>query len=626
MKRNRKNDWIAILAAGTLVGGVASAQTAYDTGTQDPAIAANASDIATNQSDIATNASDIATNQSDIATNQSDIATNASDIATNQSDIATNAADIATEIAERTALISDQGPNGEGNQVVHIGDNSLITEELGGTQRLRAEDGGGSAIDIQFDGDADVQIDNNLTVGAVTTTSTTTDTGNNVVGKVEVPGAPSDTEFFITRDYDRTDTIDTNGNTLVDDNGNVTLTAGTETVQGGAGILQFASKFEVYPDGHPQEGLPIPGTEEYVAVYEDPLNPGTFVEAAIPGGPFADAPSLEAAISVMSVNDFENLVSGLNNFEQTVTENGGNLQVGGDANVDGVLSLGAGDPDGIPETGDEWDAVSNVAEAIGENEQAIADEETARIAADVVLQDNIDAEATTRAAADVVLQDNIDAEVATRTSLIRRDVDGVIHVGADSFLLDDTDPSNHRISTSSGQLTLTSATGVVEVDGVLSVGSVPNVEAAIVTNTSNIATNASNISRNTQAISVNASNIAQNSARISQNSALIGENRSMIETNRAAIGRLDDKIDDVEGKAYAGIAAAASLDSIVSPSETGKTSVTGGVAFYEGEAAAGVNATHRFNVSDDQDMYLNGGVSVTSDSTFLGRVLLGAEF
>ena len=79
---------------------------------------------------------------------------------------------------------------------------------------------------------------------------------------------------------------------------------------------------------------------------------------------------------------------------------------------------------------------------------------------------------------------------------------------------------------------------------------------------------------------MNASNIARNSAQISQNRNLINENRSMIDSNRAAIGRLDDKIDDVEGKAYAGIAAAAALDSIVSPSETGKTSVTGGMPPY----------------------------------------------
>ena len=282
-------------------------------------------------------------------------------------------ADINAEVADRSELISSTGTNADGKQIVHIGDNSLITEELDGTQRLRAEDGDDSAIDIQFDGEADVLIDNKLTVGAVTTATTSSSTDNNVVGKVEVPGGPVDTEFFITRDYDRTDEIATNGNTLIDENGNITTSAGTTTTQGGQQILQFAAKYEVFPDGHPSEGLPITATQEYVAVYEDPSNPGSYIEAAIPGGPFADAPALEAGINAMSIADFEALVSGLNNYEQTTVEDGGNLQVGGNANVDGVLSLaGDADPDGDPLTDDGYAAVGNVAEAIGTNADDIA--------------------------------------------------------------------------------------------------------------------------------------------------------------------------------------------------------------------------------------------------------------
>lgn len=47
-----------------------------------------------------------------------------------------------------------------------------------------------------------------------------------------------------------------------------------------------------------------------------------------------------------------------------------------------------------------------------EQDKALADETTARIAADVVLQENIDAEADARSAADTVLQGNIDDEVS----------------------------------------------------------------------------------------------------------------------------------------------------------------------------------------------------------------------
>jgi hypothetical protein len=170
-----------------------------------------------------------------------------------------------------------------------------------------------------------------------------------------------------------------------------------------------------------------------------------------------------------------------------------------------------------------------------------------------------------------------------------------------------------------GTTTLQDAT----VLGRLTVGAIPDVEVAITTNAANIQAVdtrvTTEVNRLDGRINVNASNIAQNRQ-------MIGENRSMIMENRASIARLDKKISDVESTANAGVAAAATLGSIVSPSEAGKTSVTSGIAFYEGEAAVGVNATHRFAVSETQDLYLNGGLSVTSDSSILGRVLLGAEF
>ncbi|MGA0369575.1 MAG: hypothetical protein ACO3N7_09005, partial [Kiritimatiellia bacterium] len=68
MIKTNKKYLIALLAGSTFTGAGLYGQTAYDTGTQDPAIATNASDITTNATDIATNASDIATNQTDIAT------------------------------------------------------------------------------------------------------------------------------------------------------------------------------------------------------------------------------------------------------------------------------------------------------------------------------------------------------------------------------------------------------------------------------------------------------------------------------------------------------------------------------------------------------------------------------
>ncbi len=55
------------------------------------------------------------------------------------------------------------------------------------------------------------------------------------------------------------------------------------------------------------------------------------------------------------------------------TTTGGNLQIGGNANVDGVLSVaGDADPDGDPSTEDGYDGVDNVAQAIGTNATDIA--------------------------------------------------------------------------------------------------------------------------------------------------------------------------------------------------------------------------------------------------------------
>ena len=55
---------------------------------------------------------------------------------------------IAQEVLDRSKLIRSTGINADGNQIVHIGDNSLVTQELGGEQQLFATDALGNAIDI----------------------------------------------------------------------------------------------------------------------------------------------------------------------------------------------------------------------------------------------------------------------------------------------------------------------------------------------------------------------------------------------------------------------------------------------------------------------------------------------
>ena len=73
-------------------------------------------------------------------------------------------ASVAAEESVRSALFRDDGSTLDGNQVVHIAasslitEDSLITEEVDGREALRAEDGGN--IDIGFDGDAGVLVDN----------------------------------------------------------------------------------------------------------------------------------------------------------------------------------------------------------------------------------------------------------------------------------------------------------------------------------------------------------------------------------------------------------------------------------------------------------------------------------
>ena len=53
-----------------------------------------------------------------------------------------------------------------------------------------------------------------------------------------------------------------------------------------------------------------------------------------------------------------------------------------------------------------------------------------------------------------------------------------------------------------------------------------------------------------------------------------------------------------------------------------------GVAYYEGESALGVNATHHLGLKklEGHKVYVNAGVSVTSEETLLSRAMAGFEF
>ena len=74
-------------------------------------------------------------------------------------------------------------------------------------------------------------------------------------------------------------------------------------------------------------------------------------------------------------------------------------------------------PAGIAITNtDYWTPVFDLQQILGDIDQDLADETTAREAADTTLQENIDAEAAARSAADTALQENIDAETAARSA------------------------------------------------------------------------------------------------------------------------------------------------------------------------------------------------------------------
>jgi hypothetical protein len=65
---------------------------------------------------------------------------------------------IDTEAQTRASLITTAGTNADGNQIVHIGDNSLVTQELGGMQLLSAQDGLANPIDINVTNGSDLLV------------------------------------------------------------------------------------------------------------------------------------------------------------------------------------------------------------------------------------------------------------------------------------------------------------------------------------------------------------------------------------------------------------------------------------------------------------------------------------
>ena len=271
----------------------------------------------------------------------------------------------------------------------------------------------------------------------------------------------------------------------------------------------------------------------------------------------------------------------------------------------------------------------------------ITAETTRATTAEGVLDGKITAETTRATTAEGILDGRITQEVTDRTALIRRDAPGMpIHIGAGSFVMDDTNPSlqGHIITTSDGtDLVLgggsggnvqvasnlsvagntalggsLSVAGDASVAGTLSVGGIADVEGTLNSHAATLANHEGRISANTRAIA--------------SNRRMINENRAMILEDRANIAALDRKVKDNKEEANAGVAGAAALDAFVSPSAAGKTTVMAGVASYSGESAVGVTATHFLNVSPENHININAGVSVNTAEKVLGRIGASFEF
>jgi hypothetical protein len=187
--------------------------------------------------------------------------------------------------------------------------------------------------------------------------------------------------------------IQTNGDTVLN-----AATTVTSTVNYGRAVT-----FQVAQAGNSNPvGLAIPGTEIYYLTSPT----GT----PVPGAPtFATEAALDAYIAGLTPATMLALDPTLGT-SVTAAGPGGNLTVNGATSTQGI------DNNGNKIT--ELDAGTAPTDAanVGQVDAAVLVETNNRIADDVTLQNNINAEATTRAADDVTLQNNINAEATTRAA------------------------------------------------------------------------------------------------------------------------------------------------------------------------------------------------------------------
>jgi hypothetical protein len=200
--------------------------------------------------------------------------------------------------------------------------------------------------------------------------------------------------------------------------------------------------------------------------------------------------------------------------------------------------------------------------AIADNAQAIADETTRATAAEGV---------NAQAIAD---------ETETRSGLIRREADG-IHIGTNSFILDDT-LGNHVLTTDDGSFTLGGgAVTEVDVDADLDVDGDIFASGDIFIN--------GNAGVQAQ-LDTNAAGIANNTAAITSNTNSIAKNREDIDANTRGIAMV-----------------AALQHTTVLPGMTHALDISG--AHFEGETGMALNYARRIN----ENVQINFGAASTTD-------------
>lgn len=339
-----------------------------------------------------------------------------------------------------------------------------------------------------------------------------------------------------TVDVDRVS--NTAGGVRLDANGNVTLTPEeTTTSQLRYGIF---SQFNV--DNATNTADP----PTYVAgiVDEDGNLVSILAGVAVDT---ADSDSLNWRIDLddpsLNVNDIL--------IDSQVTTNDGNLTVGGNAEIAGSLKVDGVDVATVTDIDDAFDAQALV--------DAAQDQEIAKIA----------------------------TEIADRTALIRREADGLIHIGDNSMIYDDTQAGSDRLTSSKSLLILGGgATTDIQVDANLEVlGDATFRQNVFVDGDIFVGGRAQGLQAQTDA-----------------NTAAIANNRRDIEKNRRGIAMV-----------------AAMTQSTVLPGMT--HALDANVAHFEGKTGMAVSYSRRINenvqlnlagasTTDFKESVIRGGIGV----------------